>query len=286
MFDPAVPAALATPDAPPAPPPPMVTVTAPETVKATISQYSPAPPPPPPRVSARVLPPPPPPDPDTQTAVTPASGVKVPFAVNAVDFSVPPPAVEATVIVLPGPASVIVIFDPAVRTRELASVASVACVMKVCDRLNDDGRSAATRARNAGCAGAPLVGPAHTVLADSVALVIANVPEVVIGEPLMLNSVGTVMATLVTVPVPTPPGMSARTSARKVGSATPPEVGPAQTVFAVSVALPIVIVPAVVTGDPLIVSSAGTASPTLVTVPVPVTALVANVPMFLIETTV
>src|SRR5574340_131726 len=99
--------------------------------------------------------------------------------------------------------------------------------MNVCDRLSDDGRSPATKARNAGCAGAPLVGPAHTVLADSVAFVTASVPVVVTGVPATENSAGMERPTLVTLPVPTPPGMSAITSGRKVGCAAPPDVGPA-----------------------------------------------------------
>src|SRR5574337_1510372 len=130
--------------------------------------------------------------------------------------------------------------------------------MNVCDRLSDDGRSPATKARNAGCAGAPLVGPAHTVLADSVAFVTASVPLVVTGEPESENSAGMESPTLVTVPVPTPPGRSPSTSARKVGCAAPPDVGPAHTVLAVSVALPIASVPALVTGEPEIVNSGGT----------------------------
>src|SRR5574340_1687323 len=118
--------------------------------------------------------------------------------------------------------------------------------------------SAATRDRKVGCAGAPLVGPAQTVLADSVAFVTASVPLVVTGVPATENSAGIERPTLVTLPVPTPPGRSPSTSARKVGCAAPPDVGPAHTVLAVSVALPIASVPALVTGEPLIVNSGGT----------------------------
>lgn len=66
------------------------------------------------------------------------------------------------------------------------------------------GKSAVTNALKAGCAAAPVVGPAHTVLAVSVAFVIAMVPLEVIGEPETLNSVGTVTATDVTVPPSAP----------------------------------------------------------------------------------
>src|SRR5271166_7184227 len=62
--------------------------------------------------------------------------------------------------------------------------------------------SAATSARNVGCAAAPVVGPAQTVFALWVALVIASVPAPVIGEPPTVKSAGAVSATLVTVPAP------------------------------------------------------------------------------------
>src|SRR5258705_8275332 len=62
------------------------------------------------------------------------------------------------------------------------------------------GMSAATSARNVGAAAEPEVGPAHTWLADALALVIASVPEPVTGEPDTENSAGTVSPTLVTVP--------------------------------------------------------------------------------------
>src|SRR5512135_968068 len=208
--------------APPAPPVPTDPVIVPPQVAAIdcMTQYSPAPPPPAPcaAVEATVAPPPPAPVMVTHTDVTPVGtlNVNAPVAVYSCPFRLPPPAEDAMVIVLPAPPSVIVIFDPAVRTRELASVASVAWVMNVCERFSDAGRSAATRARNVGCAGAPVVGPAHTVLADSVALVTARVPAVVTGEPLTLNSAGIDRPTLVTEPVPTPPGRSAKTSALNV----------------------------------------------------------------------
>jgi hypothetical protein len=66
-------------------------------------------------------------------------------------------------------------------------------------------RSFATSALKAGCAAPPLVGPANTVLADSVESVSVSVPLLVIGEPEMVK-MGVVdpseSATLVTVPVP------------------------------------------------------------------------------------
>lgn len=66
--------------------------------------------------------------------------------------------------------------------------------------------SAETRARKVGVAAPPEVGPANTVLAVSVASVIANVPLVVIGEPETDKKEGTVSPTEVTVPDPPPCG--------------------------------------------------------------------------------
>src|SRR6516225_6008495 len=68
------------------------------------------------------------------------------------------------------------------------------------------GMSAATSARKAGAAGAPVVGPAHTVLAVSVALVAVSVPDPVTGDPVTVNSAGKLKPTLVTEPAPAPPG--------------------------------------------------------------------------------
>lgn len=90
--------------------------------------------------------------------------------------------------------------------------------------------SAATSARNVGVAGEPVAGPDHIKLALCVANVTANVPDDVIGLPPTLNIPGTVIATLVTY---ANDGMSVDTSARKLGVAGEPEVGPAQTKFAV-----------------------------------------------------
>src|SRR5690349_20222560 len=64
-------------------------------------------------------------------------------------------------------------------------------------------------------------------------------------------------------------GRSAGTKARKVGTAAPPEVGPANTVFANCVVKEPVNVPVDVTGDPdTLKTETGNARPTLVT-PVP-----------------
>lgn len=60
------------------------------------------------------------------------------------------------------------------------------------------GRSAATNDLNVGVAAAPVVGPAHTVFAVSVAKDTAKVPLVVIGLPPTENMAGIVRATLVT----------------------------------------------------------------------------------------
>src|SRR5262245_58529895 len=129
------------------------------------------------------------------------------------------------------------------------------------------GRSAVTRDRKLGCAAPPDVGPAHTVFALCVVLLIASVPLVVIGEPETENSAGTVWPTLVTVPVPA--GRSAATSDLKVGVAAPPLVGPAKTVFALSVVKVTAKVPLVVTGEPATLKMLGMVSPTLLTVPPP-----------------
>lgn len=93
------------------------------------------------------------------------------------------------------------------------------------------GQSAGTNERKVGTAGEPVLGPAQTVLADSVAFPITSVPEVVIGEPEIVNSTGTVCPTLVTVPVPG--GRSVNDRARNEGTAGGPELGPAKTRLAV-----------------------------------------------------
>lgn len=69
-------------------------------------------------------------------------------------------------------------------------------------------------------------------------------------------------------------GMSLPTIVLNVGAAAPPEVGPAQKVFAVCDALLIVIDPELVTGEPEVVNSAGTLRPTEVTVPLLTAAIV------------
>ena len=56
------------------------------------------------------------------------------------------------------------------------------------------GRSAVIKLRNAGVAGEPLAGPAKAVFAFWLDRVTPKVPEDVMGEPLMLNMDGTVMA--------------------------------------------------------------------------------------------
>src|SRR6185369_7565544 len=67
--------------------------------------------------------------------------------------------------------------------------------------------------------------------------------------------------------VPTPEGMSAATSARNAGTAALPDTGPAQTVFADSLAFVIASVRDDVTGEPATENSAGTVSATEVTLP-------------------
>jgi hypothetical protein len=65
-----------------------------------------------------------------------------------------------------------------------------------------EGKSPITIARNAGVVAPPEVGPAQNVLALSLALVIAIVPEVVMGFPETEKIAGAVRSTEVTVPVP------------------------------------------------------------------------------------
>lgn len=133
------------------------------------------------------------------------------------------------------------------------------------------GKSAVTNARKVGVAALPVVGPAKTRLADCVASVTANVPVVVIGLPAIAKMLGTVMATLVTVPVPTPAGKSANTNALKLGEAAPPLAGPANTVFAFFVPKSKSIFPDVVIGLLVTVNipTGLVVSPTLVTEPEP-----------------
>ena len=57
------------------------------------------------------------------------------------------------------------------------------------------------RLRKLGVPGEPVVGPAKTLLALSLAQAPVRVPEVVTGLPDTLNSAGRLRATLVTVPV-------------------------------------------------------------------------------------
>jgi len=64
------------------------------------------------------------------------------------------------------------------------------------------GISALTRALKVGVAALPVVGPAKTVFAVSVANVTANVPLLVIVEGITDRKEGTVIPTEVTVPVP------------------------------------------------------------------------------------
>jgi hypothetical protein len=67
--------------------------------------------------------------------------------------------------------------------------------------------------------------------------------------------------------VPLRSGISVVTSERNVGATAPPEVGPAQTWFALCVASVPVSVPDVVTGEPETVKIPGRERPTEVTVP-------------------
>lgn len=143
--------------------------------------------------------------------------------------------------------------------------------------------------RNVGAAAAPEPGPARTVFAVWVANDAVNVPDVVTGLPLTVNIAGMAKATLVTVPPPTVAmvmlpaplvtlmpepavmvvattdapveptyncpfvscGRSASTWVRNVGATAAPVTGPASIVLANWVFSDAVMVPVVVTGDPL-----------------------------------
>ena len=73
-------------------------------------------------------------------------------------------------------------------------------------------------------------------------------------------------------------GISAATSDLKVGAKALPDAGPANTVFALSVAKPIAKVPLDVIGEPDTVRKPGTVSATLVTVPPVPVALIVMLP--------
>jgi hypothetical protein len=125
------------------------------------------------------------------------------------------------------------------------------------------GRSAAASAHGAKDVAVPQV-PITWCEVWPVAAVIASVPAVVIGDPVIASHEGAVSATLVTTPL----GISAATSARNPGCAALPVVGPAHTVFAVCVCLPTVMfsTPALVSGAVVTLNSfAGTASCTFAT---------------------
>jgi hypothetical protein len=65
--------------------------------------------------------------------------------------------------------------------------------------------SASTNNLKSGISSAPVVGPAHTVFANWLINPTVNVPDVVIGVPVTVNTpLGTVIATDVTVPLPAP----------------------------------------------------------------------------------
>lgn len=68
-----------------------------------------------------------------------------------------------------------------------------------------EGRSAFKRSLKVGEDAPPRAGPENMVLAVWVAKVPVRVPEVVMGEPVMLNIEGRDSETDVTVPVPPPP---------------------------------------------------------------------------------
>ena len=93
--------------------------------------------------------------------------------------------------------------------------------------------SAVVKALKVGAAAAPLDGPAKMLLTAWVVNVPVNVPLVVTGELVTAMIEGNDKPTEVTVPVPYgKAGRSAVVSARKVGTAPAPEVGPAKRTLA------------------------------------------------------
>jgi hypothetical protein len=122
-----------------------------------------------------------------------------------------------------------VVLNPAfAKVRSAAAF----CRLLQIGEIVEFGISAATSARNVGADGPAEVGPAHTVLAVCVGKVYENAGVVVAvaTDTLIMASILPEL-TLVTVPVPA--GRSAATSARNVGVAAAPVVGPANTKFAV-----------------------------------------------------
>jgi hypothetical protein len=110
------------------------------------------------------------------------------------------------------------------------------------------GMSADTRARKVGAAAEPVVGPASTVLADSVFAVTANVPLVVNGDPVTVNQLGIVSPTDVN-PLPPAPGQVIQeiVPLDQFGQYVPPLDGAARRVSA-PLGPPTIMSPAVVIG--------------------------------------
>src|ERR1039458_8662414 len=100
---------------------------------------------------------------------------------------------------------------------------------------NVAGRSAATMARNVGAPGPPDTGPRSAAFCACVFKAKDNAGVELPLATEVVNS-GLRFPALNDVTVPVPAGMSAVTNARNVGVATPPDTGPAHTVFAVCVA--------------------------------------------------
>lgn len=114
----------------------------------------------------------------------------------------------------------------------------------------------------------------NTVPPAAFARAAVNVPVVVTADDGVEDNTVPSPVNVTEVTVPTPAGRSAVTRDRNVGVAAPPLVGPAHIRFAVSVASVTANVPEEVTGDPATLKIAGMVSPTDVTAPVAVDAIV------------
>src|SRR6185312_16108769 len=138
-----------------------------------------------------------------------------PGIVRATDVTVPvPPLPLAAAVINPLALTVILalvklptlaLTVASVRAAEPGPAAVPSPVSAVIALGVRPGISAATSARKAGVAAAPVVGPANTVLADCVRNAPVNVPAVVTGLPLTEKTLaGNARATDVTEPPPVP----------------------------------------------------------------------------------
>jgi hypothetical protein len=118
----------------------------------------------------------------------------------------------------------------------LASVRFAAALPKEDHSTVPDGMSAATSALNVGAPVPPVAGPANTEFCAALLNAKVSAGVVVAVATLVVKS-GLRAPALKLVTVPVPAGRSAATSARNVGVAAAPVVGPAHTVLAFCVVI-------------------------------------------------